>query len=139
MPQKGLVLYEPDIESDTPPTIDGPFTAWIPENNTTVEIFIEQQDYRQSCATCILDRCWIPEQAAVYEWVVEYGDGLVYEHACCCECHDGNEDDEDENVGNYTSLLTQRADGGDVVEAVELTKEDRQDGADLGKYIRKSN
>jgi len=63
----------------------------------------------------------------------------VYEHACCCECHDGNEDDEDENVGNYTSLLTQRADGGDVVEAVELTKEDRQDGADLGKYIRKSN
>lgn len=98
------IEYEKDLESADVPTRDM-YHAWIKGSIApSIVIYINSLEYQYCCPQCKADRCWIPEKEVVREYIEEYDCGNVYEHACCCGCHDSEQwnftGDEDDDLGS---------------------------------------
>ena len=106
---------------DAPPE-SSHYMAWLPgHEEEPLSIFFDPLDYlHQPCRLCQQEKCWIPERECLTEFTHSHPN-MVYEHACCCACHDtdrhgrkwdddadevceyvdyGEDDDEDDDVGD---------------------------------------
>jgi hypothetical protein len=63
-----------------------------------LSVYFEPHAYAHGlCEECQHEKCWLAEDICLIEFMVEHPDNLVYEHACCCVCHDAGEFDEEED------------------------------------------
>tara|TARA_Y100000296_G_scaffold31063_1_gene36091 strand:- start:13082 stop:13477 length:396 start_codon:yes stop_codon:yes gene_type:complete len=79
---------------DMPPEVDqSSYVCYVgteKEDPRPVLVVFDPADYVHApCIRCFAEKCWQVEEAALIEYLAEYGyDGASYEHCCTCECHE---------------------------------------------------
>lgn len=96
---------------DMQPPSTSHFMAYV--NVTGIEptepivVCLAPNAYRRTiCEECHAERCWLPEEAALYEHVEDYPEIMHYSHYCLCECHEPMEESpyeewEDDDYGDF--------------------------------------
>ena len=96
-----LVGFESSL-LEGPPS-NSHYMVWVKgRESEPLSVYFEPGAYTHGmCEECHNDKCWIAEDICLVEFMVTHPDNLVYEHACCCACHDTGECDEEEDDPAY--------------------------------------
>ena len=97
---------------DTQPPMTSHFMAYVNvsgiEPTEPIVVSVAPNAYRRTiCEACLAERCWLPEEEALFEHVEDYPNVMTYSHYCLCECHEPMDEEssyeewEDDDYGDY--------------------------------------
>lgn len=84
----GEIIVFDSAVLDSPPA-SSHYTVWINgRENEPLSVYFDPSAYAHGvCGECRNEKCWIAEPVCLLEFLNSHPD-MVYEHACCCACHD---------------------------------------------------
>ena len=100
-----MVAFDPAV-LESPPA-SSHYTVWIHgRESEPLSVYFDPADYIHTpCRACMEEKCWLAEPSCLVEFTSTHPN-MVYEHACCCACHESvpnDDENEDDDYGDWDS------------------------------------